>query len=60
MDLNGTAADGEWNIHRNMLRSVMRTVWQYQQELIKNPDPDDEWWFLVDPSVEPPHAEVGW
>lgn len=33
------------------LRSIIRL---HQLALIENPDPDDEWWFLVDPTAEVP------
>jgi hypothetical protein len=43
--------DSEWAIHQKFITSLRTFLREHQQHLIANPDPTDDWWFLVDPSA---------
>ena len=49
-------SDPESSVTRQLLLSLRHSIWRHQQHLLANPDPTDEWWFLVDPSAAEPLA----
>lgn len=56
MDFNGvlTDSDAESGITQQLLLTLRRNLWEYQQHLRANPDPTDDWWFLMDPDAPEP------
>ena len=60
MDFNSvTTTDPESLITRQMFLTMRRNLWKHQQHLKDNPDPSDDWWFLVDPDAPEP-CESDW
>lgn len=50
------APDSESVITQQLLLSLRSFLWRHQQHLRANPDPTDDWWFLVDPDAPEPRA----
>ena len=46
--------DSESHITRQLMLTLRHELWSYQQHLKANPDPSDDWWFLVDPDTPEP------
>lgn len=43
-----------------MLRGIRHLLWRHQQRLRANPDPTDDWWFLVDLDAPEPNVSPDW
>lgn len=54
-----TGREDESLITRQFFLTLRRTLWKHQQHLLANPDPGDDWWFLVDPTTPEP-GESDW
>lgn len=44
--------DNGWSIHKDILSNLRSLIRAHQRHLIENPNPQDPWWFLIDPDAE--------